>query len=368
MKSECVCFRRILILLFILSYLWPMNSCKESKEFLEKASDTPLFTRAQETIWLHDSLSIRSVLHVDDYVWYVSQQGKYGRLNLSGELTFQGIIERNNEPQPLRGIVTDGKALYLLGIHQPASIYRIDLQDRSDLRRVFDSFDQEMFLNSIQFSDNGFGIAFGDPKQGVPTVLVSSDGKKWNVISEGIIPKMKDGEHAFAASNSVLKTLGSHIWLATGGTAARVFHSPDQGKQWEVFDTPLMHGSAMQGIFTMDFYNETIGVIGGGDYDQPQQKEGTLAFTQDGGKSWQIPQGELGDSPGFVSCVKFVPGGGGKHVITVGPKGVFYSWNTGQQWKQLSSFSGLYTFDFIDESTLIAAGKNYVLKLNLTGD
>lgn len=342
-----------------------MNSCKESKEFIEQSSDIPLFTRAQETIWLQDSLGIRSVLHIDNHIWYVSQQGKYGRLNLSGELTFQGIIERNNQPQPLRGVISDGKAVYLLGIHQPASVYRIDLQDRSDVRRVFDSSDQEVFLNSIQFSDNGFGIAYGDPKKGVPMVLVSSDGKKWNAISEGILPKMKEGEHAFAASNSVLKILGSNIWLASGGTAARVFYSPDQGKQWEVFDTPLLSGSAMQGIFTMDFFNENLGIIGGGDYDMPENLEGTLAITTDGGKSWREIKMEGSEHPRFISCVKFLPNGEGKHLITVGPNGVFYSWNEGKNWIQLSSNKNLYTFDFINDRTIVAAGKNCLIKLDL---
>jgi hypothetical protein len=98
-----------------------------------------------------------------------------------------------------------------------------------------------------------------------------------------------EGEGAFAASNSSIAILpGSdrNVWFATGGRAARVFHSPDRGKSWEVFETPVVHGADSQGIFSIAFRDASHGVIAGGDYKHPEQDGPNLAFSEDGGKSW----------------------------------------------------------------------------------
>jgi hypothetical protein len=82
----------------------------------------------------------------------------------------------------------------------------------------------------------------------------------------------------------------SNIWFATGGKAARVFHSPDRGRTWEVFDTPIVHGADSQGIFSIAFRDAVHGVIAGGDYKHPDQDGPNLAFTNDGGKTWKVSE------------------------------------------------------------------------------
>src|SRR6202050_354664 len=57
-----------------------------------------------------------------------------------------------------------------------------------------------------------------------------------------------------------------NIWFATGGKAARVFHSPDRGQTWQVFNTPIVHGPDSAGIFSISFRDPLHGVIAGGDY------------------------------------------------------------------------------------------------------
>jgi hypothetical protein len=81
-----------------------------------------------------------------------------------------------------------------------------------------------------------------------------------------------------------------NIWFATGGKAARVFHSPDRGQTWQVFDTPILHGPDSAGIFSIAFRDPTHGVIAGGDYKHPDQDGPNLAFTNDGGKTWTLSQ------------------------------------------------------------------------------
>jgi photosystem II stability/assembly factor-like uncharacterized protein len=81
-----------------------------------------------------------------------------------------------------------------------------------------------------------------------------------------------------------------NIWFATGGRAARVFHSPDRGQTWQVFDTPIFHGPDSAGIFSIVFRDPAHGVIAGGDYKHPDQDGPNLAFTNDGGRTWTLSQ------------------------------------------------------------------------------
>ncbi|HWY06104.1 MAG TPA: hypothetical protein VNY24_04545 [Candidatus Acidoferrales bacterium] len=79
-----------------------------------------------------------------------------------------------------------------------------------------------------------------------------------------------------------------NIWFATGGKVARVFHSPDRGQTWQVFDTPIIHGPDSAGIFSVAFRDPLHGVVAGGDYKHPNDDGPNLAFTADGGKTWTL--------------------------------------------------------------------------------
>jgi len=83
-------------------------------------------------------------------------------------------------------------------------------------------------------------------------------------------------------------TADPNIWFATGGKTARVFHSPDRGQTWQVFDTPILHGPDSAGIFSIAFRSALNGVIAGGDYKHPNDDGPNLAFTHDGGKTWDL--------------------------------------------------------------------------------
>jgi len=95
---------------------------------------------------------------------------------------------------------------------------------------------------------------------------------------------------ASAAEEKGASAPNPNIWFATGGRAARVFHSPDRGQTWQVFDTPIVHGPDSAGIFSIAFLDATHGVIAGGDYKHPDQDGPNLAFTTDGGKTWTLSQ------------------------------------------------------------------------------
>lgn len=175
------------------------------------------------------------------------------------------------------------------------------------------------FFDSIAFWDPKHGVVLGDP---VPDesgklkfeVLLTDDGQTWRSISAQL-PEAIEGEGAFAASNTCLAILANgkwksgsleprqapekdralapevadtNIWFATGGKAARVFHSADRGQTWQVVDAPIQHGPESAGIFTIAFRDPLHGAIAGGDYKRPKDDGPNLALTEDGGKTWAI--------------------------------------------------------------------------------
>jgi photosystem II stability/assembly factor-like uncharacterized protein len=155
------------------------------------------------------------------------------------------------------------------------------------------------FFDSMAFWDPHHGIVLGDP---IPDesgklhfeVLFTEDGLTWHQIPSSQLPEALQGEAAFAASNRSLAILQSpsdpHIWFATGGKSARVFHSADRGKTWQTFDTPILHGPDSAGIFSIAFRDPLHGVIAGGDYKHPDDDGPDLAFTEDGGQTWTLSE------------------------------------------------------------------------------
>jgi photosystem II stability/assembly factor-like uncharacterized protein len=157
----------------------------------------------------------------------------------------------------------------------------------------FTNQDPKGFFDSMVFWDATHGIVLGDP---IPDsagqlkfeLLTTDDAHTWKPLSSATLPPALEGEGAFAASNSCIAVQGDNIWFATGGRAARVFHSADRGQTWQSSETPLIHGPDSAGIFSIAFADATHGVIAGGDYKHPKQDGPNLAFTEDGGKTWKL--------------------------------------------------------------------------------
>ena len=137
----------------------------------------------------------------------------------------------------------------------------------------------------------------------IPTMLLQPAAKP-EVLATGLVGQSpllaasrKGGASAppQPAMNEAASAPDLNIWFASGGKTARVFHSPDAGKTWQVFDTPIVHGQDSTGIFSIAFRDALHGVIAGGDYKRPKDDGPNLAFTEDGGKSWTLsgikPQG-----------------------------------------------------------------------------
>jgi len=194
---------------------------------------------------------------------------------------------------------------------------------------------KEFFLDSIACLAEAHCFALGDPLDGKFLLLATTDGEHWNPLPDVNMPAALPGEGAFAASNTCLLLSGEEIFFGTGGPAARVFHSLDSGRTWSVVETPIVHGNASSGIFSIARGDEKEIVVVGGDYQDPKRASAVAAHSLDEGKTWQL----YGQQPGgYRSSVACIDGG---LCVAIGPNGedISISKITGVRWKSTDSLN-----------------------------
>jgi photosystem II stability/assembly factor-like uncharacterized protein len=102
-----------------------------------------------------------------------------------------------------------------------------------------------------------------------------------------------------------------------------------------VYDTPLPAGEPSQGIFSIAFRDARRGVIVGGDYRAPESgNDGrNAAWTDDGGKTWNTSVLPDGVTLPYRSCVQHL--GAGRY-LAVGRSGsLAFSDDDGRSWSFL---------------------------------
>lgn len=193
----------------------------------------------------------------------------------------------------------------------------------------FKNTNPKAFFDALAFWDSKNGIAVSDPVDGKYLLIKTEDGENWKPLSSDKMPPAKQGEAAFAASGTCLITNGkSDIFLVSGGADARVFRSDNRGLSWFVSDTPVVSGTQGSGIFSIAARDAKNGVIVGGNYEKPNEITDNLAFTGDGGKTWNLAKG----LNGYRSGVDYIDK---KTIIAVGASGADVSYDGGKTWKNL---------------------------------
>ena len=319
------------------------------------------------------TLSIRAIDFNDEYLVYGSSDhiGKHAlksefKINLN-ELSvdtsknhYKHKLNYNEKPLHFRAIEEVDGNLFALSIANPARLYKLGRKAKNS-KIVYEELNENAFYDSMDFWNDEEGVAIGDPTDDCMSIIITRDGgDTWAKMSCDDLPKAKEGEAAFAASDTNISIVGDHTWVATGGKASRVLYSPDKGKTWEVYDTPIIQGMETTGMYSIDFYDEKNGFAIGGDYTKPNDTLNNKIRTSDGGKTWQIVAN--GKGPSYRSCVQYVPNSNGKELVAIGFKGIDYSNDTGDSWTHLSD-EGFYTLRFLNDSIAYAAGKGRISKL-----
>jgi photosystem II stability/assembly factor-like uncharacterized protein len=248
-------------------------------------------------------------------LWATGSQGTILR-SADGGQTWTPVHIEGAKNLDFRGVQTlDGKVVYLMSsgegeqsrIHKSADGGETWKMQYTDKRKGF-------FLDALVCVDGNHCFALSDPVDGKFLLLATSDGEHWKELPREHMPDALQQEGAFAASNSALLLFGKEeIYFATGGAAARVFHSPDLGQTWTVNETPVLSGKPSQGIFSVVRAGDTVVAVGG-DYAEPARKEKCAAYSPDQGKTWKLAE-EL--PQGYRSSVDTFDAG----FVTVGPNG-----------------------------------------------
>ncbi len=305
-----------------------------------------------------DSISIRAITFLDyGTLAFAGSGGQFGTVDLgSGQVRANTLVRDSLVPE-FRAVAHTQEDFFMLSAGSPALLYKTG--DNGQMQLVYSETGPNVFYDAMAFWNNSEGLAIGDSFDGCLAVLITRDGgRTWQKTACKDLPPGVANEGAFAASNTNIAIQGNTAWVAT--TAGRVYVTNDKGLRWNVYQTPVVHREPTQGIYSLDFHNADLGIAFGGDFTKPDARTNNKALTRDGGKTWEVLAN--GAAPGYKSCVRFVPGSGGKDLVAVGFTGIAYSGDQGQHWKHLSD-EGFYTVRFLNDSTAYAAGKNRIAKL-----
>jgi len=287
--------------------------------------------------------SIRALCAVDEKVcWFGTGNGTIGRTADGGNAWERFVVEgaEGVEFRDVEAFDENRCMAMSVGEGRASRIYRT-VDGGENWKMVFQNKAPKGFFNGMAFWDEKNGILAGDPVDGQLVILRTTDGgASWKAVAD--TPKMKEGEHAFAASGTHLAVApDGHVWVGSGGGVARIFYSKDFGQNWSILETPMIAGEDSTGIFSLAFKDSRNGFAVGGDYTKEDQGERNAFATSDGGKSWTMLKKDNGSSAfSFRSCVRYFDIEG---AIAVGPDGCNVSRDDGKTWVSFGD-QGFHTF------------------------
>jgi photosystem II stability/assembly factor-like uncharacterized protein len=267
-------------------------------------------------------------------VWASGSNGVILRSRDAGK-SWQRLHVEDGDKLDFRGIrAFNAEVAYTLSVGpgQESRIYKTSDGGKSWMKQ-YQAARPEIFLDALVCRDVKTCFVIGDLVNGKFFVLSTTDGEQWRELARNTMPAALKDEGAFAASNSALTLCGGNeLVFGTGGPAARVFRSPDTGRSWEVYTTPILSGNASSGIFSVACWDETIVVVGG-DYKTPGGAQKLAAYSADHGKSWQLSAQQ---PSGFRSSAVRTSDGS---LLASGTNGTDRSSDGGVHWARCSSLN-----------------------------
>jgi photosystem II stability/assembly factor-like uncharacterized protein len=348
-----------------------------------------LFIRAQDqlSIGVLGGSNLRGVSAVTDrIVWVSGSKGTIARTTDAGQTWQRLTAPQGAEDFDFRDVEAfsaDTAFVMSAGPGEQSRIWKTSGGGKS-WQQQYTNPSPDFFLDSLAcWRDMQQGkqqcVALSDPVGGKFLVLLTDDGEHWRELPRDHMPAAlidqrtgKDGkqedlkEGAFAASGTAITALGNNIWFGTGGPKARVFHSADRGHTWTVAETPIMHGEASQGIFSIAFHDAKHGVIVGGDYKQPAKTGANLAFTSNGGKSWTLAEPTRPNSPMDANhlpyCSAVAYSNAKDRMEAVGPQGLYVIVGEGKS-AQVARTGETHPFNAMSSSWLVGPEGSILLRV-----
>lgn len=288
------------------------------------------------------STSLRGLSVVsDDVAWIGAPDGQILRTVDGGAHWDVFTIEAADgaDLRSVQGFSGDRALAFTAG--QPARLFLTEDGGQS-FQPVWDDPTGDAFFDALAFWSSDIGLAFSDPIPGGFLVLVTDDGgRNWSRLAG--LPEPLEGEAGFAASNSSIAVAPNGCaWIGTGGgETARVLRTCEFGTEWDSVDTPLAAGSPGAGIFALAYTGDKL-IAAGGDYQTPNATAGNLAWSDDGGTSWETP---IAPPSGYRSDVTNFPLAQ-PALIATGPNGTDISRNGGEIWTPWPDLPGHHAIAF----------------------
>lgn len=308
---------------------------------------------------LNDKISIRAIEIYDNKVWYSGTDSKFGYVDLKDSGN-QKQIKLSEKKLQFRTLGQDKKAFYAINIESPAEFFKIDKKSLK-YEVVFRDTVKTAFYDALHFVNDKLAYTFSDADKDSKLKLAKFDNGKWSMLKNDVV--LNEGEAAFAASNTNISSTKNYLWIATGGKASRILKLNFKNNQFKIIKTPVIQGESSQGIYSIDFFDDTFGIAVGGDYTKQEANINNIATTNDGGETWQIQAS--GQNAGYTTCVKIKPNSKGREIISVGDRHISYSSDFGKTWKKISDEKNLYVCEWVDQNTVVFAGKDRILKMKI---
>jgi len=271
--------------------------------------------------------SFRGLSVVNQKVVWVSGTGGTVLRTIDGGKNWENISVPNMEKIDFRDVEGFNKnTAIVMGIASPARFYKTT--DGGQNWKLVHFDDREgVFFDGMSFWNKNDGIAFSDPVDGQHLLIRTTDGgDTWHEIPKEGFPHKLNPEFGFAASGTGIPVQGRKtVWLGMGGVKSRVFKSEDGGMNWSVAETPVVHGGQSTGIYSVAFKNKKVGISVGGDYTN-QSIKNTMAYTNDGGATWHLPEKQTHQ---YRECVAHYRG---NIFFAVGPSGFDMTTDNGKNW------------------------------------
>lgn len=280
---------------------------------------------------VNTTASFRGLSVVNEKIIWASGTGGTVIRTIDGGKSWNVMTVPEAEKLDFRDIEAfDANTAYILSIGNGESSRIYKTTDGGKTWKLqFKNTNEKAFFDAIACWDSKNCIAMSDPVDGRYGLVETRDGNSWQPLDTSKMLAAKEGEAAFAASGTCLITQGKrNAFLVSGGSDARVFRSSDRGRSWNVSNTPIVKGSAVSGIFSIAMFDEKTGVIVGGNYEKPEERNDTFAMTTDGGKTWAPGARPSGYRSGVVYMDK-------QTVIAVGTGGADVSYDRSLPWSKL---------------------------------
>ncbi len=279
--------------------------------------------------------SLRGLSVVDDSIAWVSGSHGYIAETLNGGKTWNWMQVKGYEKADFRDIEAfSDKEAIIMSSGTPALILKT-ADGGNSWQLKYKNIDSIYFFDAMNFVDRQHGLILGDPIKNKFLLMETTDGgETWAHFKNE--PMALKGEACFAASGTCLRTSDKMLYIASGGTAARLISCSFANEVWKYTDLPITHGKSTTGAFSLAF-NKKTGIITGGNYANDKARDSLIASIASFSANTEKLVNNIASYPsGFQSCIEFIRD---QIFLSTGTPGSNVTTDGGKTWKQIDDAS-----------------------------